>query len=104
MSSFDQVRNGPPEAVMITLVTCSRANWASATPFLFAVSASTENRSGWRLSRSTVLDPMEPVAPRIVTLRTAAGFGLARFAVVIQSPGKQVLFPGKLTSFPGQQA
>jgi predicted alpha/beta-hydrolase family hydrolase len=31
-----------------------------------------------------VLEPMEPVAPRIVTLRTAAGIDLARFAVGIK--------------------
>ncbi len=42
-------------------------NWwhcsARRSTFLFADSASTSNRSGWRATTSSVLTPMEPVAP-----------------------------------------
>src|SRR6185295_1402055 len=67
----------------------SRASAASAVPFLCAVSATTAKRSRWRRSRSAVLDPIEPVAPRIVTVR-AAGSGLERmFGVAINSPDQE---------------
>ena len=45
---------------------------------------------GWRLSRSTVLEPIEPVAPRIVTLRTArVRFGAAAVPCRHPSPDQQ---------------
>src|SRR3954464_15992152 len=64
----------------------SRASFASAAPFLCAVSASTVKRPFWRFRRSMVLEPMEPVAPRIVTPRTAAGLTFGRVPFGINSP------------------
>ena len=44
--------------------------------FVLALTASTRNRSRSRMSRSMVLLPMEPVAPRSVTVRSlGAGTG-----------------------------
>ena len=73
ISARRKLRDRPPPR---NCAPSSRASLAEAAPFLCAVSASTVNRPFWRLSKSMVLDPIEPVAPRIVTLRTAAGFGL----------------------------
>src|SRR2546430_16928431 len=65
-----------------------------------------ENRSGCRLSKSTVLEPVEPVAPRIVTRRGAVAFlGFSRrIAVAIKPPGELNLFSNRQTLFPTQQA
>src|ERR1044072_5374149 len=67
----------------------SRGSLARAAPFLCAVSASTVNRPFWRLSRSMVLDPIEPVAPRMVTPRTAAGLTFGRVPFGIKSPNQK---------------
>ena len=56
-----------------------------------------------------MLDPIEPVAPRIVTLRgAAAAFGLARELCFIkspneQSPGSAIKAPPKHTHHDGGQ-
>src|SRR5260370_3360618 len=49
----------------------SRAAAASAARFLLALTASTRKRLRSRLSKSIVLAPIEPVAPRSVTVRSA---------------------------------
>src|SRR5262252_10143068 len=75
----------------------SRASAASAAALLLAHTASTRKRLRSRLSRSTVLAPIEPVAPSSVTVRStvdeplhAAGKGSA----FIDSPHQQTTARG----------
>src|SRR5512143_1095147 len=67
----------------------SRAIFASAAALRRALIDSTRYRSGSRLIRSTVLVPIEPVAPRMVIRRTSAAgcdFERATPSTVMPSP------------------